>query len=380
MSNLPQMTLPQIEALLALTWQDPSPSPVVLLGPPGAAKSSFCRTLPAVLAAARGVDSSAVGYLEFVASQRDPSDVAGIALPAKTPEGAWHTHYTRSPLLCLIEAELAKPGVEYLVLNIDEITQCGADMQKALRGSLDADTRTIGDNRLPDNVVVVATGNRLRDRSGSGQTLAHVANATFRVEVVFDTSSWQQWAETQGFHPLLIGAVGALTESAFFVEAVPAEDTQFCTPRSFARVAQPLTRLAARQPNGQVPDNLLSRRLAESAIGQQAAEQLFTYLSMLGEVPTAAEIQADPEGCAVSDAMHFQHAAAQVALSSAEDRSSAERALLYITRLRADLQISTAAVLMRRSARQGWKLGGPVAQAFIAKYHDLLPLTEGVVA
>lgn len=381
MSNLPQMTYPQItETLQTLVWTVPNPSPLVLLGPPGVAKTQFCRSLPATFAKARGIDPNEVGYLEFPTSERDAADVAGMALPAKA-EGQWLTSYSRSPLLCLIEDAMQQQNVRFLILNIDEITQCNQDMAKAIRGLLDADTRRIGNDTLPEGVVVVATGNRLADKAGSQRMMSQVANAVFRCEVTFDAESWASWAEREGLHPLLISVATALTPTGFFVESVPAEDTQFCTPRSFARIAKSLTAVAnaSRDPNV-IPNTLVTRKATAAAIGEAAAEQMFTYLECLGSVPTASEIQADPETATLSDETHFQHAAAQVALSSATDSVSGERALQYIIRLRADLQISTVAMMLRRSVRNGWTVTGPVAGAFLQRHAELLPLTEGYTA
>ena len=64
------------------------------------------------------------------------------------------------------------------------------------------------------------------------------------------------------------------------------------------------------------------------------------------------------------------------AINSAETASTGEAALQYITRLRPDLQVSLGSKLLRLSAKRGWVLTSSTATAFIAKFHELLPLAE----
>lgn len=369
MSALAALTLPEITALMRTTMTTDC-QPWLLLGSPGTAKTSFCRTLPALLADVRGLDPAAVGLLEFNCGQRDAVDTNGLGLPAKGSDGRWRTHSSLSMIITAIEAT----GKEHGVLILDEATQCGADMQKSLRSVMDPDTRTSGGDKLPDGWIVVATGNRLSDKSGSQRALSHVANAVIRCEVLFDFESYRDWCIGDGMHPLLIACAQANVERGLFVDAVPAEDVQFSSPRSYSRLARNLTAMAA-QADGVIPDNLLTRKLAESTIGREATDMVFSFIALHDKVPTDADIQRDPTGCLLPSETDLQYLASNVALASAKDSETADKALQYIVRLRADMQIGCGAALLRRSAREGWTCVGPTAAAFVAEYADVLPLT-----
>ncbi len=83
-----------------------------------------------------------------------------------------------------------------------------------------------------------------------------------------------------------------------------------------------------------------------------------------------------PPGANVPDATGYQLLAANRAINSAHDDDTGEAALLYVVRLRPDLQVSLGSKLLRASARNGWTLTSDVAVAFIQKFHDLLPLAQ----
>lgn len=366
---LTQTTIPQLRDILRVTLSTDK-QPVLILGSPGLAKTQFCRSeVPGIYASVIDVPADEVGYIEFNAGQRDHVEVSGLGLPRRTEAGRWETEFSRSPLLCMIEAT----GKQYGVLCIDEVTQCGQEMQKVLRPLFDADTRTMGGDPMPEGWIVIATGNRLADKSGSTRVLSHLANACLRFELKFDFDAWRDWAVSQDLHPMMIACVEAHHEVGLFVDSVPAEDIQFCTPRSFSRTAVHMSQMLL--PDGTPRLDSLARKLTESAVGPGAAEVIFNWLEMFDKVPSAKDIQRDPENALLPEQTNLQYAASNVALGSAVDSETADMALRYLVRLRPDLQISTASALLRKSARQGWPVVGPTASQFIAKYAELLPLT-----
>jgi hypothetical protein len=370
MTALTTVTLPQLKDILACTLSTDC-QPILLLGSPGLAKTQFCRDeVPAILARARGVSVDEVGYIEFNAGQRDAVEVSGLGLPRKTADGRWETEFSKSALICMIEAT----GKQYGVLNLDELTQAGADMQKVLRPVMDSDTRTSGGDKLPAGWVVIATGNRVADKSGSTRTLSHLANACLRFELKFDFAAWRDWALGNNIHPLLIAAVEAGHTKGLFADAVPSEDVQYCTPRSLARAAVNMGAMAAAN-DGIMRTDLIARKLVEATVGAPATDRLFDFLEMHDKVPSGEEIQHRPTECLLPTETDLQYIASNIALSSAVNASSADRALQYICRFRTDLQIGVGSALLRKSAREGWMATGPTAQQFISKYADLLPLT-----
>ena len=344
--------------------------PLMILGGPGNAKTQSIRQSRFALAAHHDVSINDVGFVEFPAADRDPFEINGLSVPSKTEDGTLTTKFTRSPVLQLI----LDTGCEYGVLFIDEITQASTDMLKSLRHAIDVDTRKLGVEKIPDGWIVMMAGNRLADKSGASRVLSHFANATMRREMDVPVTSWVKWAEKNGIHPMLVSCAQAEDENDLFVKAVPAEDAQFCTYRTYAH-CDPFVKLNA-TPDGLVDVTPELRSQLSSWVGEAAADTMVNHFALYHKLPRKHEIMSDPETCTLPDDAPSQYAAMQLALSIAEDEQSTETALRYVMRARPDLQISTGAALLRKSHRQGFLLTGPLAVQFVTKYADVLPLTE----
>ena len=90
-------------------------------------------------------------------------------------------------------------------LCIDELPQGTVMMQNALAGlMLD---RLIGDVKLSDNVYVVATGNRTKDKAGASRTVSQLANRVMRCEMESSLDDWTDWALTEGLPVWLIAGL-----------------------------------------------------------------------------------------------------------------------------------------------------------------------------
>ena len=373
-SNLPHITSAEIIDDLAPYLLQHKQS-AVILGAPGLGKTATIRQLVLPMAAHYGVAVDEVAFVEFHAADRDAVEINGLALPKKSPDapsGA-STAYSRSPLL----EELLATGKKYIVLLIDEITQADAAMQKALRHLVESDTRMLGGEHLDAlglEVLVILAGNRLADKAGSARLLSHFSNAVMRFEMRFDIDSWVQWAERNSINPMLIAAAQAMHEDDLFVPAVPAEDVQFSTPRSFSKLNEVLAPFS--RSDGSIALTPWARRMMEAWIGGKATDMVVNFLALHRHLPSKQDILTNPEGCKLPDDTQAQYAAAQLALSVATDSDSADAALKYVLRMRTDLTISFGAALLRKSHREGYLLVGPTASQFVAKHHDLLPLTQ----
>jgi hypothetical protein len=373
-SNLPLITADQIIHDLA-PYLLANRQSAVILSAPGLGKTSTMRQLPAVMADHFDVDPDEVAYVEFHAADRDPVEINGLALPKKdgnAPSGI-STAYSRSPLL----DELLATGKQYITLVVDEITQASPDMQKALRHLVESDTRMLGGEKLDAlgiEVLVILAGNRLADKAGSARLLSHFSNAVMRFEMRFDIDSWVGWAEGQNINPLLIGCARAQHENGLFVDAVPAEDVQFCTPRTFSKLNEVLAPVTMR--SGAVAMTPWVKTMCEAWIGSEATDMVVNYLALHDKLPSKQDILSQPESALLPDDTSIQFAAAQLALSVATDADTADAALKYVLRMRTDLTVSFGAALLRKSHREGFLLTGPTASQFVAKHYDLLPLAH----
>jgi hypothetical protein len=366
-------TLADVRAIAAVNFKSANPMPLGLIGPVGIAKTQFLKNdFRAMYAEHLGLSVDQVGLVHERVANRDSAEIAGVALPTKDADGNLITKFTKAPMVTAIE-ETRK---EYGIVLIDEMFQSAADVQKVLADLLDPEERTLGGWPIPDGWIVCFTGNRVQDKSGATRLLSHLNNRVLILELEFDVNGWAKWAEANDVNPLAIDCALTYHNEGFFDQAVPTEDGAFCTPRSLVRAADQLTAFMDSGDFDGVTIPRFMQVLLGGVIGERAAGMLCRHIAMADQVPTGPEIHADPEGANVPDSTGYQLLAANRAINSAETASTGEAALQYITRLRPDLQVSLGSKLLRLSAKRGWVLTSSTATAFIAKFHELLPLAE----
>ena len=368
-----EATLEDVRSIAAVNLMSANPMPLGLIGPVGIAKTQFLKNdFRAMYAEHLGLSVDQVGLIHERVANRDSAEIAGVALPMKDADGNVMTKFTKPPLITKIQ----ESGLEHGVILFDELLQASADIQKVLADVLDPEERTLAGWAIPDGWIVAFTGNRVQDKSGATRMLSHLNNRVLILELKFDIEVWAKWAEANDVNPLAIDCAMTYHGEGFFDEAVPTADCAFCTPRSLVRAADQLTAFMDSDDFDGVTIPKFMQILLGGVIGERAAGTLCRHIAMADQVPTGPEIHADPEGATVPDSTGYQLLAANRAINGAGDADSGEAALQYITRLRPDLQVSLGSKLLRLSAKRGWVLTSSTATAFIAKFHDLLPLAE----
>ena len=366
-------TIAELQQIVPLVLASGNKQPIGLIGPVGVGKTQYFKGwFRDMYAEHVGLASDQIGFIQERVANRDSAEIAGVALPSKDADGNLRTTFTVAPLV----TKIRDTGKEYGIVLIDELMQATADVQKVLADLLDPAERTVGGWAIPDGWIVCFTGNRTSDKSGASRMLSHLLNRCVVFEMAFDVNGWAGWAEQNDVNPLAIDCAMAYADEGFFADCVPTEDGPFCTPRSLVRAAQHLTAFTESDAFDGVTVPSFVESLIASNIGAKSAGTLVRHIAMADQVPTADEILADPAGANVPDATGYQLLAANRAINSAHDDDTGEAALLYVVRLRPDLQVSLGSKLLRASARNGWTLTSDVAVAFIHKFHDLLPLAK----
>lgn len=351
------------------------PQPLILIGRPGASKSSWMEHVyTRIVAESYGVAYDDVGYAEYLVNGKDSVEASGLAFPVKSDSGEMLTQHTKPAMIIDMWEQASK--VAYLVWNFDEMPQGNNDMLNLLSDVLNPEKRTLNGWAIPDNVIFCGTGNRTADKSGAKRLPSHILDRVLLAELALDIQGWVDNFAKEHVHPIIVECALAHAETeGFFAEKVPAEDTSYCTLRSLTQVSRQLEAfLEGDDFDGTIPPVL--EKMFAMTIGAPAAHTVVAFCSMFDKVPSKEDILRDPETALVPDQTGFQAMAGNVAISAAYDQESGEAVIKYLSRLRPDLQVSMATKLLKRSARNGWSVGGPIAQEFIRKFHDLLPLVE----
>ena len=238
--------------------------PVFLWGPPGVGKSELVADLTKELG----------GYcIDLRLGQMEPTDLRGIpfynkdngkmdwAEPVDLPTQEMSKEY---PVITLFldEMNVAAPAVQaaayQLILN-----------------------RRLGKYHLPDNVVIVAAGNRESDKGVSFRMPMPLANRFVHLEVRADYDSWNEWAVKNRIHKDVVGYIGFAKQD--LMDFNPRSSSRaFATPRSWSFVSEFLH-------DEDATDAELSDLIA-GTVGDGLGVKFMAHRKVAGQMPNPSEI------------------------------------------------------------------------------------------
>ena len=194
--------------------------PLFLWGPPGIGKSELVENITRDLN----------GYMiDLRLGQMEPTDIRGIPFYNKEiGKMDW------APPVELPDEELASQ-YPVVVLFLDELNSAAASVQAAAYQLIL--NRRIGKYKLPDNVVMVAAGNRESDKGVTYRMPTPLANRFIHQEMKVDFASWQDWAVNHGIHKDVVGYLTYAKQDLNEFDAKSASRA-FATPRSWTFVSQ----------------------------------------------------------------------------------------------------------------------------------------------
>lgn len=200
--------------------------PVFLWGPPGIGKSDvvadICKELGGKL-------------YDLRLALMDPSDLKGVLF--YNPQMGTAT-WSAPPDLPSHEEAAKYPVV---VLFLDEMNSAPPATQAAAYQLIL--NRRVGTYELPDNVVVVAAGNRDTDRGVVYRMPAPLANRFIHLTLRPDFETWQTWAVMNQIHPDVVGYVTANKVDLFNFDPKTSGQS-FATPRSWTFVSELLREIS----------------------------------------------------------------------------------------------------------------------------------------
>ena len=240
--------------------------PVFLWGPPGIGKSELIE----------GLCEEMGGYMiDLRLGQCEPTDLRGIPYFDRD-RGVMNW----APPIELPSAELAAK-YPVVVLFLDEMNSAAPAVQGAAYQLVL--NRKVGTYTLPDNVVVVAAGNRESDKGVSYRMPSPLANRFVHLEVRQDFDSWFQWAVNKGIHKDVVGYIGFAKQDLMDFEPKSASRA-FATPRSWTFVSQFLN-------DSEATDAELTDLIA-GTIGEGLAIKFMAHRKVAGQMPVPADILA----------------------------------------------------------------------------------------
>src|SRR6056300_1825085 len=237
--------------------------PIFLWGPPGIGKSDIVHQI---------ADTINAHVIDIRLSLWEPTDIKGIpyfdsnankmvwGAPAELPTEEFAAQYD-TIVLFLDEMNSAAPAVQaaayQLILN-----------------------RRVGQYRLPDNVIIVAAGNREADKGVTYRMPAPLANRFVHLEMAVNFDDWFQWAADNKIHKDVLGYLTFSKKDLYDFDP-KSPSRSFATPRSWSFVSE----LLEDELDAETTTDLVS-----GAVGEGLAVKFMAHRKVASQLPNPSEI------------------------------------------------------------------------------------------
>lgn len=249
-------------------------------GAPGIAKSSVVEQV---------ADELNFKLIDIRLTQMEPTDLRGIPVPFKNDKGGANVEWAIPALLpkraegsrtCELVDELTGRKYDGAIILLDELPNAAPSVQAgSYQLVLDG---ALGEYYVPDNVVVMAAGNRETDKGATFKMPTPLQNRFTHIEMRVDFEDFQTFALQTSFHQAVVGYLTAFKHELFQFEATSAS-RGFPTPRSWESVSD----ILRGDPN--LPETVQMALIA-GAVGDGIAVKFLEYRKNAANLPPASDI------------------------------------------------------------------------------------------
>ena len=239
--------------------------PIFIWGPPGIGKSDIVHQI--------GAGKNA-HVIDIRLSLWEPTDIKGIPYFDSTQSKMVWAQPSELP-----DEELASQ-YEHVILFLDEMNSAAPAVQAAAYQLIL--NRRVGQYKLPDNVLIVAAGNRDSDKGVTYRMPAPLANRFVHLEMSVSFDVWFVWAVTNKIHPDVVGYLN-FSKGDLYDFDPNSPSRSFATPRSWSFVSDFLT------------DNYDSETLMDlvsGSIGEGLAVKFVAHRKVAADMPNPSDILA----------------------------------------------------------------------------------------
>jgi hypothetical protein len=263
MSETRQVTSSQARRSLLKAFKHKRP--MFLWGPPGIGKSELVADIAEELK----------GYMiDLRLGQMEPTDIRGIPFYNKdNGKMDWEEPVD-------LPTEEFAAGYPIVILFLDEMNSSAPSVQAAAYQLIL--NRRIGKYKLPDNVVIVAAGNRESDKGVTFRMPTPLANRFIHQEMKCDFNSWQEWAVNHNIHKDVVGYLSFAKQDLYDFDPKSASRA-FATPRSWTFVSEFL------DDEG---DDDTTMNLVAGTVGEGLAVKFMAHRKISGRMPNPSDILA----------------------------------------------------------------------------------------
>jgi hypothetical protein len=261
------LTVTSVQARKAILKAFKVKRPVFLWGPPGIGKSEVVSEITEELG----------GFMiDLRMAQMEPTDIRGIPFFNKDiGKMDW------APPVDLPDEDLSSQ-YPIVVLFLDEMNSAAPAVQAA--GYQLILNRRVGKYKLPDNVVIVAAGNRDSDKGVTYRMPMPLANRFLHIEMRPDFASWQNWAVNKGIHKDVVGYLSFAKQDLYDFDS-KSSSRAFATPRTWCFVSDLLN-------DEEDTDSDTLFNLVAGSVGEGLAVKFMAHRKVAGQMPEPSDILA----------------------------------------------------------------------------------------
>ena len=240
--------------------------PVFLWGPPGIGKSDIVRQISNSFTNSHLID--------IRLSLWDPTDIKGIPyFDSNNVKMAWGAPSE------LPDEEMAAQ-YDNIVLFLDEMNSAAPAVQAAAYQLIL--NRRVGTYKLPDNVIIVAAGNRESDKGVTYRMPAPSCNRYIHLELAVNFDAWFNWSVDNNQHTDVVGYLTFAKKDLYDFDPKSASRS-FATPRSWSFVSELLE---------DDLDESTTTDLVAGTVGEGLAVKFMAHRKVAASMPNPTDILA----------------------------------------------------------------------------------------
>ena len=238
--------------------------PIFIWGPPGIGKSDIVSQITDTFEQSHLIDVRL--------SLWEPTDVKGMPYySANDNTMKW------APPVELPDAKMAKK-YKTIVLFLDEMNSAAPSVQAAAYQLIL--NRRVGTYKLPDNVMIVAAGNREADKGVTYRMPAPLANRFVHLEMKVDFDDWFAWAVNNDIHNDVVGYLTFSKKDLYDFDP-KSPSRSFATPRSWSFVSDLLE---------DDDDEATTTDLVSGSVGEGLAVKFMAHRKVSAQLPNPSDV------------------------------------------------------------------------------------------